>query len=201
MSNNFFSPNQKINGGAMFASWNSKDGSVYFKILKQIALNEDKRGNFDGKNPIFVKLTQDEAAGFIRAVNNNSNMSFYHTFDNDVTTGSFKYYEVDAKDKNGKIFKKYGFGLTIKRNDNEIKVGFTLDSAQRLSLFLQNALRHIFDAEYAQDIKDAQEYSKKKKETSKTLKSEYVPEESEKSESEKKENKEGEDFSNLDEEF
>ena len=64
MSNNFFSPNQKINGGAMFASWNSKDGSVYFKILKQIALNEDKRGNFDGKNPIFVKLTQDETAAF-----------------------------------------------------------------------------------------------------------------------------------------
>lgn len=153
MPNQFYSPNAKISGGALFASWNSKDGSIYLKVIKQIANNPNKIGNFDGKNPINVKLSQDEAADIIRAIRTNGESKFFHKFENDTCTGKFNYYELDGQ--NGA--KRKGFGLTVKKNDKEIKMGFTLGSTERLSLFLQNALVHIFDAEYSEDLKKYKE--------------------------------------------
>ena len=168
MSNNYFSPNKSITGGAAFFSFNSKEGCVFVKLLKQIANNPDKQGNFDGKNPINIKLGQDEVADIIRAIRTNAESKFYHQFDGNTASGSFKYYTIPAKDN---FPAKSGFGLSVKKtqaeNTLEIKVGFTLGSGERLSLFLQNALVHIFDAEYAQDIKDAKEYQEKQKNTSK----------------------------------
>ena len=164
MSNNYFSPNQKITGGAAFFSFNSKEGSVYIKLLKQIAMNADKKGNFDGGNPINIKLGQDEIADIIRAVRQNGESKFFHSFNETKTSGSFKFYTIPAKDS---FPAKSGFGLSVKKSQNgneiEIKVGFTLASAERLSLYLKNALTHIFDAEYSQDIKDAKEYQDKKR--------------------------------------
>mgnify|MGYP001604109793 CR=1 FL=1 len=165
MSNNYFSPTPKISGGALFATFNSKEGNIYWRLLKQIANNQNKKGNFDGANPINVKLSQDEAADVIRAVRTNSTSSFYHKFDDNVTTGKFSYYELDGQDKEGKPTKRKGFGLTVKKGEKEVKIGFTLASAERLSLFLQNALTHIMDAEYAEDIKQAKEYAAKKKDS------------------------------------
>ena len=163
MSNNYFSPNAKITGGAAFFTFNSKDGAIYVRLLKQIAMNSDKKGNFDGTNPINIKLGQDEAADIIRAVRTNGESKFYHQFKETKTSGSFKFYTIPAKDN---FPPKSGFGLSVKKSqdgkDSEIKVGFTLASAERLSLYLQNALVHIFDAEYAQDIKDAKEFRDKK---------------------------------------
>jgi len=163
MPNAFYSPTNKVNGGALFASWNSKEGSVYFRVLKQIANNPDKKGNFDGKNPLNIKLSQDEAADFVRAVRTNGESKFYHKFDSAVTTGSFKHYVIPAKDT---FPARSGFGFSVKKTqdgkETEIKVGFTLASAERLSLFLQNALVHIFDAEYSQDLKDNKEYAEKR---------------------------------------
>lgn len=161
MPNSYYSPNAKITGGALFASFNSKDGSVYLKLLKQIANNPDKKGNFDGQNPIHVKLSQDEIADIIRVVRTSSQSSFFHKFKDDTTTGRFNYYEIDGKDKEGKPTKRKGFGLSVKKNDVEIKVNFGLGSAERLSLFLQNSLTHIFNAEYSQDLKEAKEYRDK----------------------------------------
>jgi hypothetical protein len=164
MSNNFFSPNAKVNGGAVFASWNSKDGSVYLKLLKQIANNPDKKGNFDGANPIHIKLTQDEAADIIRTIRTDGESKFYHTFDDKVTTGSFKYYQIPPLKEGDRI--RSGFGLTVKKTVNgqttEVKIGFTLGSAERFSLFLKNALNHIFDAEYSEDMRKAKEYAANK---------------------------------------
>lgn len=157
MPNQYYSPNSRINGGALFASFNSKDGSVYFKILKQIANNPDKKGNFDGKTPINIKLSQDEAADIIRAVRTNSSCSFFHKFNDVATTLKFTYYETEGTPA------KRGFGATIKKENVEVKIGFTLGSAERLSLFLENALVHIFDAEYSQDLKEAKEYREKNK--------------------------------------
>ncbi len=161
MGNNYFSPNNKISGGALFASWNSKDGSVYLKLLKQIANNPDKKGNFDGKNPINIKFGQDEVADIIRAVRTNGESKFFHSFNDVKTSGSFKYYTVKSTDP--KWPDRQGFGFSVKKGEQEIKVGFTLGSAVRFSLFLQNALVHIFDAEYAQDLKDYKESQAKKK--------------------------------------
>jgi len=178
MPNQYYSPNPRLNGGALFASFNSKEGSIYFKVLKQIANNADKKGNFDGKNPINVKLSQDEAADIIRAIRTNGLSSFYHKFNDEVSTGKFTYYEIDAKDGQGNPIKRKGFGLTVKKNDIEVKMGFTLGSAERLSLFLKNALVHIFNAEYSQDLKDAKEYREKNKSEVQSKTEEYIPKES-----------------------
>jgi hypothetical protein len=163
MGNNYFSPNAKISGGAMFATFNSKEGHVYLKLLKQIANNPDKKGNFDGKNPLHIKLSQDEAADIVRAVRTNGESKFYHKFDQTVTSGTLKHYTIAAVDK---FPARSGFGLSVKRTvggkETEIKVGFTLGSAERFSLFLKNALVHIFDAEYSQDLKDFKESQAKK---------------------------------------
>lgn len=163
MPSQFFSPNSKISGGASFFSFNSKDGSIYIKLLKQIANNPDKKGNFDGVNPINIKLGQDEASDLVRAIRINGESKFYHSFGESKTSGSFKFYTIPAKDS---FPAKSGYGLSVKKTqdgrEQEIKCGFTLASAERLSLWLQNALTHIFDAEYSQDIKDAKEYQEKK---------------------------------------
>jgi hypothetical protein len=163
MGNNYFSPNSKVSGGAMFATFNSKEGHVYLKMLKQVANNPDKKGNFDGKNPLHIKLSQDEAADIIRAVRINGEAKFYHKFDQTVTSGTFKHYTIAATDK---FPARSGYGLSVKRTvggkETEIKVGFTPGSAERFSLFLNNALVHIFDAEYSQDLKDYKESQAKK---------------------------------------
>lgn len=164
MSNNYFSPNQKITGGAAFFSFNSKEGFVFVKLLKQIANNPSKKENFDGANPVNIKLGQDEIADLVRTIRQNGESKFYHSFQETKTSGSFKFYTTPSKDS---FPAKSGFGLSVKKSkegkDTEIKVGFTLASAERLSLYLQNALVHIFDAEYSQDLKDAKEYLEKKK--------------------------------------
>ncbi len=164
MSNNYFSPNAGVTGGALFATSNSKEGSVYFRLLKQIANNPNKVGNFDGANPLNIKLGQDEAADIIRAVRTNGESKFFHSFKEIKTSGSFKFYTIPAKDN---FPAKSGFGLSVKRTqdgkETTIKVGFNLGSAERLSLYLQNALARIFDCEHAQDMKEAKEYQEKKK--------------------------------------
>jgi len=162
MPSQFYSPNSKISGGAAFFSFNSKDGAIYIKLLKQIANNPDKKNNFDGKNPLNIKLSQDEAADIIRAIRVNGESKFFHKFDGNTSSGSFKFYTIEAK---GEYPARSGYGLSVKKSqdgrDTEVKVGFTLGSAERLSMFLENALFHIMDAEYAQDIKDAKEYKEK----------------------------------------
>ena len=164
MPSQFFSPNAKVSGGAAFFTFNSKDGAVYIKLLKQIANNPSKKGNFDGANPINIKLSQDEAADLIRAIRVNGESKFFHKFDSITTSGSLKFYTIPAKDT---FPARSGYGLSVKKSqdgkEQEIKCGFTLASAERLSLWLNNALTHIFDAEYSQDLKDFKERQEKKK--------------------------------------
>ena len=157
MSAAFFAPTTKITGGALFVSFNSKEGSVYFKFLKQIANNPDKKKNFDS-TALHFKLTQDEAADTIQCVRNKDKTSFYHSFGEEKTTGKFGYYEIaqDGKDP------RRGFSLSIKRNETEIRIGFTLGGAERLAQFLEFALDHIFSADYAADKKAFQERQEKK---------------------------------------
>lgn len=194
MPNTYFSPTAKVTGGALFATFNSKEGSIYFKLIKQIANNADKKGNFDGKNPLNLKLTQDEAADIIRAIRERGEAKFYHTFKETKTVGSFRHYEIDR----GAEGKKTGFGLSVKKTEGdqslEIKVGFNPGSAERLSLFLQNALVHCFDAEYSQDLKDAKEYADKKAAKPAAAKEEYIPKETENKPPPAKQEEEDDDF-------
>lgn len=160
MAAGFFSPNKSITGGCAFFSFNSKDGSVFAKLLKQVANNPDKKGNFDGKNALNIKLTEDEAAGFIRAVRTCGNCSFFHKSEKGDTQITFNHYVIQPKTEQER--ERQGFGLKVKRGNQEIKVGFTMDAAERLSEYMKFALTHIFSADYSADLKAHKENMAKK---------------------------------------
>lgn len=163
MPASFFSPTSKNTGSALYVSFNSKEGNVFLKFVKQTSWDDKtKRGSFKDGKWLNFKLSQDETADLLRAIRNSGECSFYHTFEGNSTTGSFRYYEVERDGK-----KKSGFGLTVKKDSDEFKVGFTLGSAERLSEYLKFALDHIFSADYAADKKQSEEYAKNKEAKSK----------------------------------
>jgi len=162
MSQAFFAPNKSLTGGAILASFNSKEANVYFKVAKQVNNNPDKK-NFDFSTAANFKFSADEAAGMFRAIRSCSEFKFYHTFtgqDNveHVTSGSLKFYSIEQDGKPP----REGFGFVGKKDNQEYKCGFTLDSAERLAQYLQFALEHIFAADYAEDKRRAEEYNASK---------------------------------------
>ena len=166
MSQQFYSPNFKNTGAALSVSSNSKEATVYFRLIKQTAWDDKaKKGAFKGGAIVNVKLSSDETAGLIEAVRNKYQYSFYHSFDKQTTTGSFSYYRIEAKTPKDKV--REGFGLTIKKDNVEFKVGFSLGQAERLMLYLRFALDRAFNADYAAD-KKAYEDKMKASDNSKT---------------------------------
>lgn len=162
MSATFFSGNKSTNnGGILTVSFNSKDPALFLRVTKQTGWDAKiNKPTFSGGETVTFKLTPDEAGDMIHAVNGHDETQFYHTFNNEVSTGKFHYYELDNTKTPGKKIR--GFGLTLKKATFETKIGFSLGSAERLSQYLQFALTHIFSAAYAQDKKDREEYLKKK---------------------------------------
>lgn len=161
-----FAANAKLTGGALFVSANSKDAAVYLKVFKQVANNDkDQKNNFDWKNGINVKLSVAEVGGLLRAVRNNSKYGFYHSFDNKVTTGNFTFYSIEGT-KDGKPITNTGFGLTIKKDTEERKVGMKTDMAESFAEYLVFCLNKVYSAIYAEDKKKAEEFAAKKAEKS-----------------------------------
>ncbi len=157
----FFSGTRANTGGVLAVSFNSKDQSVFLKVTKQTGWNDKiNKPTFSGGETVNFKLTQDEAGDIIHAVSGHDQCGFFHTFNNESSTGNFRYYEVDDKKNAGK--KVRGFGLTLKKGAFEAKIGFSLGSAERLSQYLQFALQRMNEAIYAQDKKEFEEYLKKK---------------------------------------
>ena len=162
MSQAFFAPNKNLTGGAILASFNSKEANVYFKVAKQVNNNPDKK-NFDFSTAANFKFSSDEAAGMFRAIRSCSEFKFYHTFTGQdqvehVTSGSLKFYSIEQDGKPP----REGFGFVGKKDNQEYKCGFTLDSAERLAQYLQFALEHIFTSDYADDKRRAEEFNASK---------------------------------------
>lgn len=157
----YFSGNKAGSGGVLSVTFNSKDQSAFFRLTKQVGWNDTtKKPSFSGGAMINVKLSADEIGEFIHAIGSHDSCGFYHSFGEDVSTGTFRYYEVENKANPNK--KNRGFGLTIKKGDVEIKIGLSLGAAERFSQYLQFALDHMNSAIYAQDKKEQEEYYKKK---------------------------------------
>lgn len=173
MPSEFYSGTKSGSGGALFVSFNSKDQSVFFRVIKQTGWNDQtSKPTFAGGATFSIKLTSDEVGDFIHAINGHDGCKFYHKFNEDVTVGNFSYYDKEYQGKDGKPHNTRGFGLTVKREKPgnpllESKIGFSLGSAERLSQYLQFALQRINEAIYAQDKKEAEEYLKKKDATNK----------------------------------
>lgn len=164
MSQAFFAAKKDNSGGALIASFNSKDAGVYFKLSKQVNNNADKK-NWDFSNGINVKFTSSEAAGMVRAIRTGGEFKFYHEFKGQdgvshVTSGRLAFYSIAATEE-GKS-PRVGFGLSVKSGENTYKVGFTEDTAEHLKLYLEFALDHIFSSDYSEDKAKALEYQAKK---------------------------------------
>lgn len=163
MPSSYFSGNKTNTGGAMFVTFNSKDQSVYCKIIKQVSWDDKSaKPSFTGGAVINLKLSGDEVGEFIHAVAGHTSCKFYHDFGGEVCSGGFTHWSKDFTGKDGKPANTQGFGFSIKKGDIQAKIGLSLGSAERFSQYLQFALNHMFSAIYAQDKKEFEDYLKKK---------------------------------------
>ncbi len=146
--------NKKVSGGALIAKLTT-DNDLMLSLFLQVADNPSKKGNFDMQNPVNVKLTEDELGDFIRAINTNGEAKFYHTFESNVTTGGFRYYEVGDGDQ-----KRRGFGLSVTKGEKTVKVGLSLGAAERFGEYLKFCLNKAFESSYQEDLVRETEYQK-----------------------------------------
>ncbi len=177
MSLQFYTPNKAVTGGLLSAQVTAKVGSfeepgdraIFFNLVKQTGWNtETSKGSFKDGAKIGVKFTMDEVGGFIQAIRNQRNFTFYHGFDNNITTGTFLYYFID-KDKDGNLLvdknkrpaPREGFGLTVKKGEVEIKVSFNLAAAENLAEYLKFCLEKCYTAIYSEDKKNAEDWAAK----------------------------------------
>lgn len=160
---------KKVTGGALIAKL-GRDNALFLSLFPQIADLPEKRGNYDMKNPIHLKLTDDELGGILRSIRTEGTTSFYHTFDGAVTTGSFRYYKVGE----GKETKQ-GFGLSVTKGEKTVKVGFSLGAAERFSEYIKYCLNYAFQGSHAEDIEKEKEYQEKVKASQQKPKTEAKP--------------------------
>jgi len=175
MSLQFFTPNKSKTGGLLAVSVKALvgtfsepgDRAVWFNLVKQTGWDESsKKGSFKDGAKIAVKFTLDEVGGFIQAIRNQRNFSFFHGFDSKTTTGTFNYFFIE-KDASGAVLKapREGFGLTVKKDGVEIKVSFNLAAAENLAEYLKFCLEKAYTAIYSEDKKNAEDWASKNEET------------------------------------
>lgn len=175
---NFFSANKSSTGAGVFFSFNSKDGSIYLKLIKQTGWNPStNKGVFKGGKFINVKMDANEAGGLIRAIRTDGAFNAFHSFEGEngkeSTTIKFNYYETQGSE--GRAGRQ-GFGLAVKRGDDEFKVAFTLASAESLSEYLRFALDRIHQADYAKDKEEFKQGQERKAKQQKPTEPEQVEE-------------------------
>ena len=161
MSLQFYSAN-KSNTGAMSSwSFNSKDQSVWVRLIKQTGSNQSAsggtNGTYKGGAAINVKFNIDEVGGIIRSARVLEPVSFFHKNPNNQTTIRFAPFEV--KGQNGTSVR---YGLSFKQGDLEFKIGLSIGQAEALAQYLEFSLGHIFSADYAADKKRALDAQSKK---------------------------------------
>lgn len=162
MAYTVFAANKAKTGGALIVKQSSKDNSVLLTLFKQINFDQNnKKDNFDWQNSIMVKLSEDELGDFLRTLRTNSKTQFYHTFEDKVTTGSLSYFSIQDKDDASKP-PRCGFGLSVTKGEQTIKVSLSLGAAERFAEYLRFSLDKAFEAGFIEDIKKEAEYMEKK---------------------------------------
>jgi len=158
-----WSPNVKVSGGALIVKL-TYENSFLFQFIPQVANGANKKENFNFKDSIFVKFSDDEVGDLLRAIRTNSESKFYHTFKETSTTGSLTHYSI--KDDKGNVVKT-GFGISVKQGDKSIKVGIGLGAAEKLSEYLKFGLTKVFENSYQEQLKKDKEFAASKKSSQK----------------------------------
>ncbi len=143
-----YKPNSS-NSGCAFAfnlgtTGKSKEPCVYINAILQHSWNDKtKNGSFaeNAKNPdktIAVKLNEFELGSFIYAIENYTEYSAFHTFEDNKTTIAFKPYTK----KNG----SKAFSFTVTKNSAiKFGIGMEIGEAYVIREFFKGVLSKTFD--------------------------------------------------------
>ena len=162
MSSQYYSPNAKGTGAALFATVNAKEEAFFFKLTQQTSWDDaTKRGGFAGGSHLNVKLSLDEVGGLLQAIRTNGKFTFFHTSEAGSTTGTFNYYRIESEFQGRPVIKE-GFGLTVDKDGVKYKVGLGLGVAERFSEFLKFGLKKCFEVDYSEETRKAKEFAEKR---------------------------------------
>jgi hypothetical protein len=143
----YYKPNSSNTGCAfgfqLGTSNKSKEPVVFMTAIQQFSWNEKtKNGSFSEnfKNPeksISLKFNENEIGGFIYAIEQYSEFSAFHTYEENKTAISFKPYTK----KNGQ--KAFSFSVT-RNSANKFGIGLEMSEAYSLAQFFKFALNQIY---------------------------------------------------------
>ena len=150
MQYNLYKPNQRGSGSAFSFKiiTTDKDGDAVkptflIQAIKQASWNSSKRsGSFsaNAKDPeknIYCKINENEAGAILDAIENYTEFSAFHTYNDDKTTISFKPYQ-----KNNGV-NAWSFGV-VKNSSLKFGIGIEKGEARTLKSLLELYLSKLF---------------------------------------------------------
>jgi hypothetical protein len=143
-----YKPNSKTTGCAFGfktgVTGKDKEPCVYVNAIQQHSWNDTtKNGSFseNAKNPdktVIIKLNEFELGGIIYAIENYTEYSAFHTFDNNKTTISLKPYTKTNGTK--------AFSFTVTKNSAaKFGIGLEMGEAYAVREFFKNVLSQIYN--------------------------------------------------------
>ena len=120
----------------------NKEPSIFITAIQQFSWNEKTNTIENSKNPeksISLKLNENELGGFIYAIEQYTEFSAFHTYEENKTAISFKPYTK----KNGQ--KAFSFSI-IRNSANKFGMGVEMSEAYALCQFFKFSLNEIYYA-------------------------------------------------------
>jgi len=157
----FYKLNAKNSGGGCSFYYNERDDSFFAELLKQATWDAAKRrGTCDKDKKITIKLSPQEIADMIYAIESSGSSKGYHK-STKVTTFSFNFSE--KNDKSGFWFSAAQSPVDDSTQKTEISIPFFANEAFLLKMHLKHLLNQSFVAkDSAWKEKQIQNYNKNK---------------------------------------
>ncbi|MGA0317724.1 MAG: hypothetical protein ACO3LB_08575 [Flavobacteriaceae bacterium] len=142
-----YKPNPRNTGCAFscdIGSSNQKgEPCVYVRAVRQFSWDDKKKtGSFsqNSKNPeasISIKLNEVEIGGLINAIENHTEFSAYHSYEDNKTQISFKLWERQGRPN------AFSFGI-IRNSTNKFGIGVEMSEAYCLLEFFKFSLQELY---------------------------------------------------------
>ncbi len=137
------------NGSILDISFNSKDESIWFNLVKQTGTNTGPDGRVNGTYKdgakVAVKFSYLEAGSILYAIRNKTEYSVPHN----GTSIRVGYWQIEPTTPQNK--RREGFSVSVKKDNVEYKSSFSVGTAEAVAKYLEFALDHIFSAIYSAD--------------------------------------------------
>lgn len=183
----FFKPNKSNKGCLAHFTFSSKgdNKAVYLELIKQNGWDAQARGGqgngiFKDGERTNVKFSIYEIGDILYCIRIRAglNKPFYHKSDAGSSTINFGPYCGKVKDDKGNFVDSptpTGFSVGVLKGESKFNIGFTFGEVELLRVWLENALVHISDGIYADDLKRHKEYQESKKNSDKPAQASEKP--------------------------